>query len=55
MKSFRYALIMEGGSRIVLDTKGPVQVVKAFTLRPANGDPARVVIELSATDRASRH
>jgi len=53
VKAFRYGLIMQGGSRIVLDTKGPVRVDKAFALAPAAGQPARLVLDLSATDRAS--
>ena len=53
VKAFRYGLIMQGGSRIVLDTKGPVRVDKAFTLAAAAGQPARLVLDLSATDRAS--
>jgi len=53
IKAFRYGLIMQGGSRIVLDTKGPVRVDKAFSLPPADGQPARFVIDLSATDRDS--
>jgi N-acetylmuramoyl-L-alanine amidase len=51
IKAFRYGLIMQGGSRIVLDTKGPVRVEKAFALAAADGQPARLVIDLSATDR----
>jgi N-acetylmuramoyl-L-alanine amidase len=53
VKAFRYGLIMQGGSRIVLDTKGPVRVDKAFALGPAAGQPARLVIDLAATDRDS--
>ncbi len=53
VKAFRYGLIMQGGSRIVLDTKGPVRVDKAFTLAAADGQPARLVIDLSAIDRES--
>ena len=53
VKAFRYGLIMQGGSRIVLDTKGPVRVDKAFTLAAAAGQPARLVIDLAATDRDS--
>ena len=53
VKAFRYGLIMQGGSRIVLDTKGPVRVDKAFTLAAADGQPARLVLDLSATDRES--
>ena len=53
VKAFRYGLIMQGGSRIVLDTKGPVRVDKAFALAAAEGQPARLVRDLSAIDRAS--
>lgn len=53
VKAFRYGLIMQGGSRIVLDTNGPVRVEKAFVLEAAAGQPARMVIDLVATDRAS--
>ena len=53
VKAFRYGLIMQGGSRIVLDTNGPVRVDKAFTLGAAAGQPARLVLDLSATDRES--
>ena len=53
VKAFRYGLIMQGGSRIVLDTKGPVRIDKAFALDAADGQPARLVLDLSATDRAS--
>ncbi len=51
IKEFRYGLIMEGGSRIVLDTKGPVRVDRAFVMAAADGQPARLVIDLAATDR----
>jgi N-acetylmuramoyl-L-alanine amidase len=37
----------------VLDLKGPVQVEKAFTLTAADGQPARMVLDLAATDRDS--
>ena len=53
VKAFRYGLIMQGGSRIVLDTKGPVRVEKAFALASAAGQPARLVLDLTATDRDS--
>jgi N-acetylmuramoyl-L-alanine amidase len=53
VKAFRYGLIMQGGSRIVLDTKVPVRVDKAFALPAAEGQPAHLVLNLSATDRAS--
>jgi N-acetylmuramoyl-L-alanine amidase len=53
VKAFRFGLIMQGGSRIVLDTKGPVRVDKAFTIPAADGQPARLVLDLVATDRDS--
>ena len=53
VKAFRYGLIMQGGSRIVLDTKGPVRIDKAFALDGADGQPARLVLDLTPTDRAS--
>jgi len=53
VKAFRYGLIMQGGSRIVLDTKGPVRLEKAFVLDSAEAQPARLVLDLIATDRTS--
>jgi N-acetylmuramoyl-L-alanine amidase len=53
IKAFRYGLIMQGGSRIVLDTKGPVRVDKVFSIAAAEGQPARLVLDLSTTDRES--
>jgi N-acetylmuramoyl-L-alanine amidase len=53
VNAFRYGLIMHGGSRIVLDTKGPVRVDKAFILEPSGDQPARFVLDLSRTDRDS--
>ena len=53
VKAFRFGLIMQGGSRIVLDAKGPVRLDKAFVLDAAEGQPARLVLDLVATERAS--
>ena len=53
VKAFRYGLIMQGGSRIVLDTKGPVRLDKAFVLDATENQPARLVLDLVATDRAA--
>lgn len=53
VKAFRFGLIMQGGSRIVLDTTGPVRLDKAFALAAAAGQPARLVLDLVATDRDS--
>jgi N-acetylmuramoyl-L-alanine amidase len=51
VKAFRYGLVMPGGSRIVIDLTGPVRVAKAFVLDPAEGQPARMVVDLTAVDR----
>ena len=53
VKAFRFGLVMAGGSRIVLDTTGPVRVDKAFVLDAADGQPARLVLDLVAIDRAA--
>jgi len=53
IQAFRYGLVMQGGSRIVLDVKGPVRIDKAFTLEAIDNMPARLVLELSPTDRDS--
>jgi N-acetylmuramoyl-L-alanine amidase len=53
VKAFRYGLVMQGGSRIVIDTTGPVRVEKAFVLEAIENQPARLVIDLVTTDRAS--
>ena len=51
VKAFRYGLVMQGGSRMVLDVTGPVRVEKAFIIEAADGQPARMVLDLSSTDR----
>jgi len=51
VKAFRFGLIMQGGSRIVVDLARPARVEKAFTVDAANGQPYRFVLELVATDR----
>ncbi|HXW25535.1 MAG TPA: N-acetylmuramoyl-L-alanine amidase [Xanthobacteraceae bacterium] len=53
VKAFRFGLVMQGGSRIVLDVAGPVRVDKAFVLDPVDEQPARLVIDLVAIDRDS--
>jgi N-acetylmuramoyl-L-alanine amidase len=53
VKAFRFGLVMQGGSRIVLDATGPVRVEKAFVLDPIDSQPARLVVELVAVDRDS--
>ncbi len=53
VKAFRYGLVMPGGSRVVLDLTKPVRVDKAFAVDAADGAPARLVLDLVATDRES--
>ena len=51
VKAFRFGLVMQGGSRIVLDVTGPVRIDKAFVLDSVEGQPARLVVDLVAVDR----
>jgi N-acetylmuramoyl-L-alanine amidase len=51
IKAFRFGLVMPGGSRIVIDLGKPTRVEKAFVVDSAEGAPARLVLELAATDR----
>ena len=51
VKMFRYGLVMPGGSRVVMDTTGPVRVLRAFVLDPTDGQPARLVVDLAPVDR----
>jgi N-acetylmuramoyl-L-alanine amidase len=53
IKAFRYGLVMPGGSRIVFDLNGPAKIKSAYALDPANGQPARLVVELESVDRAA--
>lgn len=53
IKAYRYGLVMPGGSRMVLDLTGPAKIAKAEVLDPANGQPARMVIELDSVDRTA--
>src|SRR5262245_35789119 len=51
IKAFRYGLVMQGGSRIVIDLSKPAKIERTQVLDPANGQPARLVLDLAATDR----
>src|SRR5579862_5620780 len=53
IKAFRFGLMMEGGSRIVLDLVKPARIDKAVVMDAAAGDPARLVLVLTQTDRES--
>jgi N-acetylmuramoyl-L-alanine amidase len=49
--AFRFGLVMQGGSRMVFDLAKPVRIEKAFVVDAADGAPARLVLDLAATDR----
>jgi N-acetylmuramoyl-L-alanine amidase len=53
IKEFRFGLVMPGGSRMVFDLARPARVDKAFVVDAAAGSPARLVLDLVATDRES--
>ena len=53
VKAYRFGLVMQGGSRIVMDLSKPVRIDKAFVLDAAEGQPARLVLDLVAIDRDS--
>jgi N-acetylmuramoyl-L-alanine amidase len=51
IKAFRFGLVMQGGSRIVIDLARPARIDNTFVIDAANDQPARLVLDLSATDR----
>jgi len=51
IKAFRFGIVMAGGSRIVIDLVKPARVEKAFVVDSADTAPARLVLELAASDR----
>jgi N-acetylmuramoyl-L-alanine amidase len=51
IKAFRFGLVMQGGSRMVLDLAKPARIDRAFVLESNNEQPARLVLDLSAVDR----
>ena len=53
IKAFRFGLMMQGGSRIVLDLAKPARIDKAFVMDASAADPARLVLVLIQTDRES--
>ena len=53
IKAFRFGLVMQGGSRMVIDLARPAQVDMAFVLDPIHEQPARLVLHLTVTDRES--
>jgi N-acetylmuramoyl-L-alanine amidase len=53
IKAFRFGLVMRGGSRLVFDVGKPVRIEKAFVIDATESAPARLVLDLVATDRQS--
>ena len=53
ISGYRFGLFAPGKSRIVIDVSGPVLVDKAFVLDPRPDQPARLVVDLVSTDRAT--
>jgi len=51
IKAFRFGLVMQGGSRMVIDLARPAQVDMAFVLGAANDQPA-VALESRAPERS---
>lgn len=50
---YRFGLFAPGKSRIVIDVSGPFLVDKAFVLEARPDQPARLVVDLVATDRTT--
>ena len=53
VSAYRYGRFSEGRSRIVLDSAAPILIEKSFSLKAANGQPARVVLDLIRTTRSN--
>lgn len=53
IRAFRYGLVMPGGSRVVFDLSGPAKIEKSYVMEAANGQPARLVVELAAVERSA--
>jgi N-acetylmuramoyl-L-alanine amidase len=51
--AFRYGLIAPGKGRIVIDAREPVTIDKVYVLAPFESQPARLVVDLARTDRAT--
>ncbi|WP_126402091.1 N-acetylmuramoyl-L-alanine amidase [Blastochloris tepida] len=51
--AFRYGQVGPGKARLVLEVREPVSIDKSFVLEAIDDQPARLVIDLVPTDRAS--
>ncbi len=50
VSAYRFGPLGNGRSRVVIDATGPVLISKSFLVRPEDGQPARLVVELVKTD-----
>ena len=50
VSAYRFGPLGNGRSRIVIDTTGPVLIAKSFLVKPQDGQPARLVVDLVKTD-----
>jgi N-acetylmuramoyl-L-alanine amidase len=53
ISAYRYGRIGEKHARIVMDLAGPALIQKSFLIDPRDGQPARMVVDLVATDRTT--
>lgn len=53
ISAFRYGQFAQGKARIVIDLREPVRIDKTFVLAAVDDQPARLVIDLVRTDKAS--
>ena len=51
ISAYRFGVLAPGRSRIVVDVKRPVAIDKAFVLDAIEGQPARLVLDLTPSDR----
>lgn len=51
ISAYRFGVLAPGRSRIVVDVKRPVAIDKAFVLDAVEGQPARLVLDLTPSDR----
>jgi N-acetylmuramoyl-L-alanine amidase len=54
LAGYRFGSLELGRSRIVMDATQPVLIERSFILHPRDGEPARLVIDLVATDARRR-
>lgn len=52
ISNYRYGLFRQGTSRIVLDLKQPVKILRRVTLPPAEGKPYRFFIDIAPTSNS---